>query len=40
MCFTAVHRHAAERPKDVFTTFTLALMRDYVPVSKGNNNLV
>ena len=40
MCFAAVHCHAAERPKDVFTTFTLALMRDYVPVSKGNNNLV
>ena len=40
MCFAAVHCHAAERPKDVCTTFALALMRDYVPVSKGNNNLV
>ena len=40
MCFAAVHCHAAERPKDVCTTLTLALMGDYVPGSKGNNNLV
>ena len=40
MCFAAVHCHAAERPKDVCTTFTLALIEPMFRIQKVNNELV